>query len=110
MYFIEVILLKDLTKRGNQASLACFPNLSGYIEQGSLIEKWGVYTTSEYFQVDNFEGNLSKTRREVSFLFFQIGRDALRHSMGESRPYQNIAQILFTKAKERHSIQTLDSE
>ena len=38
MYFIKVILLKDLTKRGNQTSLACFPNLSGYIEQGSLIE------------------------------------------------------------------------
>ena len=31
-------LLKDLTKRGNQTSLACFPNLSGNIEQGSLIE------------------------------------------------------------------------
>ena len=37
-YFIVVILLKDLTKRGNQTSLACFPNLSGNIEQGSLIE------------------------------------------------------------------------
>ena len=58
----------------------------------------------------NFEENLSKTRSEVSFPFFKIGRLALRHSMGESRPYQNIAQILFTKAKERHSIQTFDSE
>ena len=75
---------------------------------GQPDRAWKVHTTSEYFWDDNFEENLSKTRRDVSFLFFKIGRDALRHSMGESRPYQNIAQILFTKAKERHSIQTLD--
>ena len=68
------------------------------------------HTSSEYFYDENFEENLSKTRSEVSSLFFKIGRDALKHSMGESRPYQNIAQILFTKAKERHSIQTFASE
>ena len=112
--FRKILYWSHSVERSHQKKQSDLPRMFSksflVYRTGQPDRAWGVHTTSEYFKDDNFEENLSKTRREISFLFFKIGRHALRHSMRESRPYQNIAQILFTKAKERHSIQTLDSE